>query len=208
MPDYTVVQGDCLSSIADKFGLLKDTVWNHGRNDELRTKRPNPDTLLPGDVIFVPPPTLKEIGCATDRRHEFVRKLEVVRFRLRLLWNDQPRANEGYVLEVGTNKYSGDTDGDGWIDVEIPAHEPQGILTLQEGAEQYTIGLGTLDPIDEITGIQGRLSNLAYLPGEITGQWDDDTADAVRALQVKNQLPATGEMDAETESALKKEYGH
>ena len=208
MPDYTVVQGDCLSSIADQFGLLKDTIWKHGRNGELRQKRPNPDTLLPGDVIFVPPLTLKEIGCPTTKRHKFVRKQELVRFRLRLLWEDKPRANEAYVLDVGNERYSGQTDGDGWIDVQIPAREPEGFLTLQDGAEQHTIALGALDPIDEITGIQGRLSNLSYLAGEITGEWDDRQADAIRALQAKNHLLVTGKMDADTESALKKEYGH
>jgi hypothetical protein len=208
MPDHTVEQGECLSSIADKFGIPKAKIWNHSRNSDLRQNRLNPDTLFPGDVIFVPPITLQEIACATDQRHVFVKKLNYVRFRLRLLLNDAPRANESYTLLIGGLTLTGYTDPDGWLDEQIPASEPTGTLILKNGEEQHTLGMGTIDPIEEITGIQGRLQNLAYLDDNITGVWDEATADAVGVLQRKNNLPPTGKMDADTVSQLKKEYGH
>ena len=31
MPNYTIQQGDCVTSIADQHGLLWTTVWNHPR---------------------------------------------------------------------------------------------------------------------------------------------------------------------------------
>jgi hypothetical protein len=208
MPDHIVDQGECLSSIADKYGIPKNTIWNHSRNTDLRQKRLNPDTLYPGDVIFVPPITQKDIGCAVDKRHKFVKKFNNVRFRLKLLVNDTPRANESYTLEIGGLTLTGTTDQDGWLDEQIPASEPKGTLILKSGQEELALGMGHIDPIEEITGIQGRLSDLAYLDDNITGVWDDATQDAVRALQRKNKLPETGKMDAGTESALKKEYGH
>ena len=41
MPMYTVVQGDCLSAIAHKFGFADwRTIYNHGNNAEFRRLRP------------------------------------------------------------------------------------------------------------------------------------------------------------------------
>lgn len=201
-------QGECLSSIANKYGHLKDTIWNHSRNTDLRQKRLNSDTLYPGDVIFIPPITVKEIGCPVDNKYKFVKKICYVRFRLRLLLNDTPRANEPYTLDIGGLTFTGTTDNEGWLEEQIPASETSGTLTLEDGQEQLDLGMGHLDPIEEITGIQGRLSDLAYMDDNVTGVWDETTADAVRALQRKNKLPETGQMDAATVSALKKEYGH
>lgn len=144
-----------------------------------------------------------------DQHHKFTRKLNYVRFRLRLLLNDNPRGNELYNLQIGALTFEGNTDPDGWIDVQIPASETSGTLILNDGNEQHHLTFGTIDPIEEITGVQGRLRNLAYLDdGNMTGVWDDATAGALRALQHKNGLPETGEWDSATEDALKKEFGH
>ena len=208
MPDHVVSQGECLSSIADKYGISGKTIWEDSRNAELRKIRLNPDTLFPGDVLFVPPITLKELDRVTDRRHKFVRKREMVHFRLRLLVEDKPRAYEAFTLEIGRFKYSGNLDADGEIDVLIPAGEPEGTLILNEGQERHRLLMGHIDPIDEVTGIQARLRNLAYLDGDLSGKWDEDSVEALRAFQRKNELSPTGKMDSATESMLKKEYGH
>jgi len=208
MPNHVIRQGDCLSSIAERYGIPKQTIWQHAKNSELREQRLNPDALFPGDVLYVPPITKKEIECPVDQKYKFLRKLEPVRFRLRLLLDEEPRANEPYVLEVGSLKFTGTTDGNGRLDEEIPAGAPQGRLILNDGTEVYTIHLGAIDPIGEVTGIQGRLRNLAYFDGEISGKWDEETGRALRAFQKRHNLPVTGEMDSGTESALKQEYGH
>ncbi|MGB9698788.1 MAG: LysM peptidoglycan-binding domain-containing protein [Thermodesulfobacteriota bacterium] len=54
MPEYTVKQGDCLSSIGEKYGIFWEKIWNQPKNDKLKEKRKNPNILYPGDVIFIP----------------------------------------------------------------------------------------------------------------------------------------------------------
>ena len=35
MSKYTVKQGDCISSIADKYGFFPDIIWNDSKNSKL-----------------------------------------------------------------------------------------------------------------------------------------------------------------------------
>ena len=74
MPNYTVKQGDCISSIAQKHGLFWDKVWNHPKNANLQERRKDPNVLSPGDVVFVPDKDEKEESGATEQRHRFKRK--------------------------------------------------------------------------------------------------------------------------------------
>jgi len=207
MPAHIVAQGECLSSIADQHGLPKKAIWEHSNNAELRQKRPNPDTLLPGDVLFIPLIRKQEFDCPVDAKHKFLKKRELVRLRLRLLREDEPRANESYLVEIGNLKLTGNTDQHGCIDVLIPANEEKGTLILG-GSETHTLQLGAIDPIVEVSGVKARLRNLSYFGGDITGTWDKETEEAIRAFQAKHKAPVTGKMDSLTENVLKQEYGH
>lgn len=52
---YTVVSGDTLSGIAARFGLSSwRAIYDHERNAEFRAKRPDPNLIHVGDVLFVP----------------------------------------------------------------------------------------------------------------------------------------------------------
>ncbi|MEY2429487.1 MAG: hypothetical protein QOJ40_2372, partial [Verrucomicrobiota bacterium] len=46
--DYKVKDGDCLSSIAFSKGFFWETLWNHGDNSALKSKRKDPNVLSPG----------------------------------------------------------------------------------------------------------------------------------------------------------------
>ena len=49
MPDkHDVKPGDCILSIVDAKGFFWETLWEHPENGELREKRLDPNTLLPG----------------------------------------------------------------------------------------------------------------------------------------------------------------
>ena len=208
MPQYVVQQGDCISSIAYEHGIAPDTIWNHPDNSELKNKRKNRDTLYPGDVVFIPETTLGTEDCATDQRHHFVVKNTPAKLRLRLLINDQPRANEEFTLIVDGQQRTGKTDGDGWLEQYIAPNAREGKLILTSTGEEYELLLGNMDPIDEIAGIQGRLRNLGFYGGELDGEMSPELEDAIRAFQTAKQLPVTGQATAPTKDALRAAYGH
>ena len=69
---YTVQQGECLSSIARKCGFPDyATLYRDPENAAFRKKRPNPNVICPGDVLFIPDRAVKEIPSATDQQHQF-----------------------------------------------------------------------------------------------------------------------------------------
>lgn len=54
MGRYTVVSGDSLSKIAKRYDIEWRDLYEHPFNAEFREKRPNPDLIHPGDVLWVP----------------------------------------------------------------------------------------------------------------------------------------------------------
>src|SRR5262245_34661955 len=112
---YVVQRGDCLSSIANAFGFADfQSIYQRPENADFRQKRPNPNIICPGDVLFIPDRETKEVPAETDRRHKFV--LSKVRVQLRLRLEDelhQPYKNTKYYLQVGAETWNASTDADG-----------------------------------------------------------------------------------------------
>jgi hypothetical protein len=71
---HQVGEGDCIGNISFRYGFEWTRIWNHPENAELRARRSDPNILLPGDIVHIPAKELKELSCATDRRHIFKRK--------------------------------------------------------------------------------------------------------------------------------------
>ena len=202
MREHRVQQGDCLSSIAHEYGFNPDTLWCHGANTELRTRRGDCNVLSPGDVVAIPDQQTKAESCATDQRHRFRRRGVPAFLRLRLLVEDEPRAGESYVLEVdGVEIASGVTNSDGLLEERIPPNAVSAALRFADGSV-VALDLGELDPIDTIAGVQGRLLNLGYDCGDVDGALSEQTHEALRAFQTKHGLAVTGEPDEATKSKL------
>jgi hypothetical protein len=52
---YVVKAGDTLSGIAHKNGYKSwEELYSHPENQAFRTKRPNPNSIFPGDVLILP----------------------------------------------------------------------------------------------------------------------------------------------------------
>ena len=219
--DYTIQPGDCVSSIANRAGHFWKTVWEHPDNMDLRKARRSPNILLPGDSITVPPLRQKVESGATNQRHSFVRKGEPARLHIRLMMEDfesnsapgqasatpdKPRANQEYVLEIDDKRHQGTTDSDGWIDIVIPCDAQLGKLTIGPDRFQVDVNLGHLDPVEEISGLQARLTNLGYVCGG-TGQMDDETRTAILVFQSERGLERTGEFDEVTRDKIKSAHG-
>jgi hypothetical protein len=209
--NHTVAQGDCISSIAEKNGLFWETVWNHPENSELKEKRKDPNILLPGDVVFVPDKQMKEESGATEQCHKFRKKGVPAKIRLQILDDDdEPRADEPYILEIDGKAISGQTDSEGVIEQFIPPNARKGKLLVGEEQEEYLLDLGHIDPIDTVAGVQVRLQNLGYDCGGADGKLGSKTRAAILEFQQKHELEEieeTGEIDQATLDKLEEIHG-
>jgi hypothetical protein len=199
MKSHTVAEGDCLNSIAFENGMLWQTIWDHSSNQPLRQLRKDPNVLYPGDVVHIPDPEEKEESVALDQRHTFRLNGVPAQLDLQFLFEGAPRANEHFKIDVAGKVTEGQTDEEGRVWVPIPPNAKKGTITLGEGLEArtYDLSLGKLDPVEEITGTQARLSNLGY-GCAVSGNWDDESREAMSAFQTAMGLAVTGEADAET----------
>lgn len=208
MENHQVEQGECLSSIADRYGFFWQTLWNHPQNAELKKKRTDPNILLPGDVVHIPDKRLREEAVATGQVHRFRMKNIPAKLSLRLLYESEPRRDEAYTLDVDGQIMTGKTNADGQVRVSILPSAKNGILTVGEGARRtiYRLQLGQLDPVSEMTGVQARLRNLGFYRGEIDGEWNEETRQAWAAFQASVGLSVTDHPDAATQQKLQQTH--
>jgi len=209
---YQVQRGDCLSSIAATYGFADyQTIYQHPQNSEFRQKRPNPNIIYTGDMLFIPDLETQDFQCPTDQKHRFV--LDRPEVLLRLCLKDdlyQPYQNVKYRLRVGSKHYQGATDGQGIVEISIPANASEGEITIfPAGDEQddngytFALNLGDLDPVAEISGIDARLVNLGFGPADSGDTLSDEArSDALKAFQEKFGLDVTGEVTDATKSKL------
>jgi peptidoglycan hydrolase-like protein with peptidoglycan-binding domain len=209
---YLVRQGDCLSSIAKTYGFADyQTIYQRPENAGFREKRPNPNIIFPGDVLFIPDLETKQVPKPTDQRHIFRTKGPIVKLRL-CLKDDlhQPYKNTKYQLRVDNQHWDGSTDGKGMVVQQIPADGAEGEITIfpngcsPDEGYAFTLQLGALDPIEEMSGVDARLINLGFGPvGAEDSLSDDEREQALEAFQNKFGLEVTGELTDETRNKLR-----
>lgn len=207
--ERVVQSGDCIASIAKESGHFWETIWNDPANSELREARENPNILLPGDRVFVPPLRAKFESRPTQARHRFRRLGEPSVLHVRVLRRDRtPRDGEPYELRVEDARWEGMTDAAGWVSVPIDPKARTGHLTVGPASDQakYRLALGGTDPIDSITGIQQRLNNLGFAAGPADGVLGPATRAAVMRFQRHHGLPETGTPDDATRAKLLEQH--
>lgn len=209
MPLRRVTQGECLASMAHDSGFADyKTIYDHPENARLKELRPNPNILSPGDPVYIPNKRDENQSRSTGRRHTFAKAGSGVWVRLVVKFgDDQPIANEPYVLVVGGNTIRGMTDYLGGIDHEVYAEARRGMLVFPSLRLGMHLRIGFLDPVDQLTGVRARLNNLGFSCGEADGDLDDRTEAAIRAFQRHAGLEPTGELDATTRGRLVSLHG-
>lgn len=209
---HVVQQGECLSSIAAQYGIPWKKIYNHPDNADFRRKRPDPNIICPGDQLQIPDLEQRKEEKSTDQKHVFV--LERPKTTISIILQDEmgrPLANKKYIMQITGGSgpdvdVKGTTGSDGLVEQEIPADATDGELTVfaSGGGYSWTLALGHLDPLEEISGLQHRLHNLGYDTDTATpGQFDDVTRDALKAFQFAVGLRVTGDFDDDSKKKLK-----
>lgn len=213
--NHTVEKGDCMTSIAAKYGFGKyETIYNDGANAQFKQDNPNPDVLKPGSTVVIPDRKEKPFSKGTDSSHKF--KAKIPKAKLKLELKDETGAalaNKKYRLTIGNTVVEANTDGSGKIDKDIPPEARYGTLTVwmdesDPAAQvyQFAIAMGALEPETTINGAQQRLLNLGYDCGGVTGVLDDKTKAALKAFQKDNTITESGNLDEATKNKLKTKY--
>lgn len=209
---YQVQQGDCLASLAARFGFPSaDALHQHPENEGLKSARPSPHHLAPGDVVVIPDREAKVEPVATGREHLF--RAVMPKTRLKVFLEDGEGAalsDKRYRLEVGGETLEGRTDGSGWVDHEVSVGVTAGDLfvwldaTGDEPDLHLPVHIGHLDPLDTDTGWRARLRQLGYpCPERGDDVVDEKTRAALLALQRDHDLDPTGEPDDATCAKLR-----
>ncbi|MGI4755350.1 MAG: peptidoglycan-binding domain-containing protein [Janthinobacterium lividum] len=202
--EHTIVAGENTDRLALKHGLFAETVWSHQRNHALHAQRESRNVLYPGDMLYLPPITRKQLTVETGQRYTLRRKGVPSTLRLRLLDDYRPLANVAWVLEVeGALTLQGITANDGVVEVYVAATASTGMLRfLCRGQQQnVTVNLRTLVPPRETDGWRQRLRNLALPCGEVAADPNALSAADVAALKRFQEswgLPITGKPDDDT----------
>jgi hypothetical protein len=215
---HVVKQGEHIASIADTYGFSSwETVWDDSGNAELRKKRPNPNTLLPGDKVSIPFPLKKEESCATEQRHRFVCKVPPLKLRLKVLdVAGNPISNATVKLSVGDEAGTLKTDASGMVEKTIfpTMHKIRVKIESDKLFEPFNSELfvGGLDPIDTRTGQIARLNNLGYHAGAVRPPECPDDEERFRAAVEEFQCdqkisPINGKCEGSTLDRLKEVHG-
>src|SRR5262245_20407706 len=84
---HTIKQGEHLARLAKENGFLNyNKIWMAAENAQLRSRRPDPNVLYPGDVLFIPDRLEKHEKKPTDQVHTF--KVDVLKLKLRMTIRD------------------------------------------------------------------------------------------------------------------------
>jgi len=199
--DHTVRAGDCIASIAFKYGFFPDTLWDLPENASLKEKRKDPHVLQPGDVVHVPEPRSNWLEGSTEKRHTFRRKGVPHVLKVQIMSVTGPVADMPYWIVVDGQAGDGKTDPDGWLRHPIPPNARIARVGMENGLE-YQLDLGRLDPVDEVIGVQQRLKNLGFYDGRMDGALGPETVAALRRFQGSHDLEPTGEADDGTTQQL------
>jgi hypothetical protein len=206
---HSVQQGESLSLLADKYGLSSTTLWEDPANSDLKSRRPDPNALLAGDIVSIPDMAIKSIEVGCDKKHSFKRLGVPATFVLQLFDVLEPRANVNYSLVVDGEIKKGKTDAEGILKEFVPVNAKKGELILESADNlRVDIEFGHLDPLSEISGVQMRLNNLGFYVGESTGKMNEATQSALAKFQGAHNLQVSGEVNDETLKKLEEMHDH
>jgi hypothetical protein len=189
---HIVAEGDCMESIAKRYGFFADTLWNHPDNRSLHDLRKDQNILLAGDVVMIPELQLKDCPGSTEARHRFRRKGVPARLRMKFYRpvsaqpeeesgggqydpshyegpqppqdvEYEPIANARFVLNLDGTFTEGQSDGEGMVDVIIPPDASGGTIKFYPGMPEEVSFDVLLGGMDPIDTVIGVRKRLNNL---------------------------------------------
>ncbi len=200
---YTIQQGDRLPSIALDHGFFRwQTVW------EFNGCQGNPFVLRPDATVSIPS-RLGRVAEVEGGQAEYVVQWapEILRVRFADAAGDDPVTFRA-TPDKGDDMFEGELSEDGLMEVELPPGTKVVDVELfagdgEEPFVSYRLDVGHLDPCKDVPGVQGRLANLGYSDGGITGEIDDATRSAIVQFRRDYGLPLSDEIDDDLRDALR-----
>ncbi len=206
---HTVRSGECLSSIAKAYGFADwHRIYDAPENASFKQARPNPDLIYPGDVVVIPDTDSPAVSLGTGQNHVIEIGEPTTKLRLVL----EVTESYQYELTIDGNVISGSTDGKSPIEQPIRPDLAEATLTVwpasatRDIAKTWTLLLGVLDPVDELSGVQGRLQNLGYYSGPLDGRSSAECDDAIARFQDDEKLDTSSGLTDETRERLRKRH--
>ena len=202
--NYTVVEGDHISRIAEKFRFFDySIVWDHANNAALKAKRTNPNMLNPGDTVFIPDKTARKETRPTTRVYKFKVKPQPLQLRLQILDFDGNPAACDVQFQIEADKGKLAITGGLFKKPILRAWENGSISVEKLNIQNVPLKIGWLDPVEYQPGQAARLNNLGYNAGLVEGPDADQFRSAVEEFQCDNGLEVTGVCDDGTQAKLK-----
>src|SRR4051812_36519592 len=111
---HRIIAGECLSSIASAYGIRDwKAIYDHADNRAFKEARPDPNVVLPGDVILIPDldREIKMVPVSTSSHHRFKVTLSKALVRIAVKdENERPLVCRKYEFEVQDVVHPGVTD--------------------------------------------------------------------------------------------------
>ena len=211
MSDHSVRQGEHLTRIAEEYGFRDfHTIWDHGANGKLKSKRVSPNVLNPGDVLQIPEKSPPTESRPTTQIHIWQVPSNTLNLEIILKdENDEPRQNTPCSLTIEAAKEDLSTDPNGRIRKDdLPFKSEIGSLVV--ATLEIPLRIGHMDPVDELSGKIARLNNLGYDAGDIDEDADETSErfrSAVEEFQCDHKLHIDGICGAATQAKLKEVHG-
>lgn len=210
---HIVEQGECLAELAARHGFLPQVLWELPANASLKATRKHGSILFPGDEVVLPALREKQEPCEVGQTYRLRQNGARELFRVRFLSGDgKPRGGLPYLLTLeldgAAEDRKGETDAEGYVTEPVPPDIDKVRLMLgkEDAHEVYEFQMAHLDPLDTLSGVQARLTNLGYPCGEVSGELDSLTRRALRDFQRDHSLELTGQPDDATREKLEALY--
>ena len=214
---HIVKEGEYMAKIAKRYGFPDwKTIYDYPKNKDFKKERPNPDILVAGDKVVIPPKDSKQVDIQTDKKFKVKIKTKELETKLHLIvkgYDNKPLANTPFELAIGEETITGTSKSDGLVEALISPEAEFGTLrlTVTAGDTAYEltlpIGIGHLDPVEEVSGIRARLINLGYEPGGSYDMNDPRFHAAIEEFQCDHSLTIDGVCGPKTKAKLKEVHG-